>query len=364
MKIIKFALAISTAVVALSSCSSNKATVSGTLEGAAGKDIVVKKLGTGKLETVDTLKTKADGSFAYSLPVAKGDPDFVYLYYGETPVASLILQSGDKVTVKADTLGVWTAEGSAECEKYIEVAGLQRDFAKALNSPDASARTYIDYYRKCIVFVMNNSKSLSIIPLLSEKLPGGTPVFSQTTDAIHFKSALDSLKTVYPESKYVKGLEAETDRRLKLLQMSSAVSAADEVGYIDIELPDVNGNKIKLSETKGKVVMVFFWASEMGEQKLFNQDVLKPVYRDFKGKGLEIYAVSLDTDKAAWATAVKTQNAGWINVCDGLGAESPVVYTYNVRQIPSLFFIVDGELVSNVGIKDEAGLRRFLSKNL
>ena len=110
--------------------------------------------------------------------------------------------------------------------------------------------------------------------------------------------------------------------------------------------------------------MVYFWASVMGEQKMFNQDVLKPVYKQFAPKGFEIYAVSLDTDKAAWATAVKAQEAGWVNVCDGLGTASPVISTYNVQKIPSLFFIIDGEVVTSTGVKDDASLRSFLSSKL
>ena len=150
----------------------------------------------------------------------------------------------------------------------------------------------------------------------------------------------------------------------EMIEEKELLEKAEEVGYIDIVLPNEKGQKVKLSEVKGKVVMVYFWASEMGEQKMFNQDVLKPVYRDFKGRGFEIYAISLDTDKAAWATAVRTQNTGWINVCDGLGTASPSVLSYNVNKIPSLFFIVNGELVTGTGVKDEATLRRYLSSKL
>ena len=352
------------ATAALASCASNKANISGTVTGAEGKDIIVKKLASAGVEALDTIKTGADGSFSYKMEIAKGDPDFVYVYYGETPVASLLLQAGDAVSIKADTLGIWTVDGSEECSKLLEAVSLQRSFAGKIASGNIKVQDYIDYYRQNVKFIMANSKSLSVIPLLSEKLPGGEPIFSQLTDAIHFRATCDSLKTVYPESRYVRALDAEAERRMNQLQMSNAIEKAEEVGYIDIVLPNEKGQKVKLSEVKGKVVMVYFWASEMGEQKMFNQDVLKPVYRDFKGRGFEIYAISLDTDKAAWATAVRTQNTGWINVCDGLGTASPSVLSYNVNKIPSLFFIVNGELVTGTGVKDEATLRRFLSSKL
>lgn len=352
------------AIVASASCSSNKANLSGTVAGAEGKDIVIKKLSSAGVEALDTIKAGAEGSFAYKMEIAKGDPDFVYIYYGETPVASLLLKAGDAVSVKADTLGIWSVEGSEECSKLLEATNLQRGFAKKLAGGSITLQDYIDYYRQNVKFIMANNKSLAVIPLLSEKLPGGDPVFSQLTDAIHFRATCDSLKTVYPDSRYVRALDAEAERRMNLLQMNNAIGKAQEVGYIDIELPNELGRKIKLSEVQAKVVMVYFWSSEMGDQKMFNQDVLKPVYRDFKGKGLEIYAISLDTDKAAWATAVRTQKSGWINVCDGLGTASPSVLSYNVNKIPSLFFIVKGELVTGTGVKDEATLRSFLSKKL
>lgn len=365
MKTLKISL-LAVAAALVYACAGNNATVSGTIEGAAQKDLIVKKLASKGLEVVDTLKTDASGAFNFNLEVAKGDPDFVYIYYGAVPAAALILQSGDKVKVVADTLGAsCSVEGSAESVRLQEALALQRSLAAAISSDGKNAaREYIGHYRRYIRFVMDNSKSLAVIPLLSEKLPSGTPVFSQVTDAIHYKNTCDSLKTVYPESRYVKALEAEATARMQELRLSSAMEAAREVGYIDIELPDENGRKVKLSEVSGKVVMVFFWSSVMGEQKLFNQDVLKPVYRDYHKRGFEIYAVSLDSDKASWATAVKTQNAGWINVCDSRGTSSPVAAVYNVQKIPSLFFIVDGNLVTSTGVKDEDTLRRFLSKRL
>ena len=58
-------------------------------------------------------------------------------------------------------------------------------------------------------YVITNSKSLTVIPVFYQYVGEGFPVFSQESDAIVFNSVLDSLKTVYPESKYVKALEAE-----------------------------------------------------------------------------------------------------------------------------------------------------------
>ncbi len=382
MKQLKFVAALAAAAM-LWSCNADKASLSGTLEGVTKGDVVVKVLDVNKMKVLDTLSLSSEGKYSCSVPVKAGDPEFVYVYYGANKVASLILQKGENAVVVSDSLGNYSVSGSPESELLCESDKAQAEFAAAvaltrskldkLNPSSAEAlqlgqelyRNYVSYYRKRVLYVMENNKSLTTIPVLYENV-GEMPVFSQLTDALHFRNAYDSLMTVYPNSKYVKALEAEAARRENLFRLNNNLSQAGEVGYIDIEMSDINGQKVKLSSVaeNKKVTMVYFWASAMGDQKMFNQDVLKPVYKDFASKGFEIYAISLDTDKAAWATAVKTQEAGWVNVCDGLGTASSVISTYNVQQIPSLFFIIDGEFVSSTGVKNEATLRSFLASKL
>ena len=102
---------------------------------------------------------------------------------------------------------------------------------------------------------------------------------------------------------------------------------------------------MRISDIDSKVIIVHFWQAEDAAQKMFNQDVLLPLYKTYHPKGLEIYSVSLDTDKGTWASAVKSQELPWINVCDGLGAASPIVYTYNITKgLPVAYIIEDGNL--------------------
>ena len=111
-------------------------------------------------------------------------------------------------------------------------------------------------------------------------------------------------------------------------------------------LPDINAKNIELSSLEGKPFILMFWTVSDANQKMFNND-LKEIYKKYKAQGLEIYQVSVDTDKTAWATAVKEQELPWISVCDGKGAASPAVFAYNVGSIPTMFvFDRKGDLVS------------------
>jgi len=81
-----------------------------------------------------------------------------------------------------------------------------------------------------------------------------------------------------------------------------------------------------------------FWSVSDANQRMLNQDFLQ-IYDKYSNKGLEIFQVSVDTDKTAWARAVDEQMLPWISVCDGLGSGSAAVTTYNVTKIPALFVI-------------------------
>ena len=332
---------------AVVSCA-GKASVKCTLADAPESEVIVKLLNINQYEVLDTVKTDAAGQFLYKVDVEKAQPEFVYLFYKDTRIASLLLQKGDRVTVEADTLGSYTVSGSEESEKLMQVEKDLADFSARFialstrldqtdqTSPQADtlrrqlAREYINYYRGRLRYVMSNPYSMTTIPVLFQMVGVNLPVFGQQTDAIHFSNVSDSLETLYPDSRYVKALRREADRRYRMLEMSTMLEKAEPVDYLDLDLPDVTGVKRKLSGVGAKVILLHFWDPAQPAQKMFNNDVLKPLYEKYSGKGLEIYQVAISADKAGWARTVKDQGLGWINVCDGLGTASSAVSTYNL----------------------------------
>lgn len=368
-------VALTAAVVMAASCG-RTAKIDAVVTDLASSDVIVKLLDVNKFNVLDTVAVDETGKFSYKVEVQKEQPEFVYIFHNDVKIASLILERGDKVYVEADSLGNYTVEGSEESSRLSQV---ERDYAAALSRMTAVAsaldkaedadqvlklrqelgQEYISYYRSRVKYVMENSRSLSVVPVFYQSLGEGLPVFGQSTDAIHFRNAADSLALVYPDSRYVKALRNEADRRMGYLEMQTRLQSAQEISFPEIELPDLQAAKQKLSEVDAKVVMLHFWTASDADQKMFNLDVLAPVYKEFHDKGFEIYQVALDADKGLWARVVKEQKLPWINVCDSRGAASPYAASYNLPALPATFIIADGELVDGK-VVDEKSLRKLL----
>ena len=355
--------------------------IKGTITGASDDEVIVKLLEVNSYNVLDTVKTDKSGSFSYKIELEKGKPECIYLFHKDTKIASLLLEQGDKVSFTADTLGNYSVEGSEESSRLLEVensfaefAGHFKDISDRMDADglDEAAmrdlqkqitKLYIEYYRKATAYVLSNSHSLTCVPVLFQSVNEYFPIFSQQTDAIFFRATADSLKSVYPESRYVQALEKEAARRESILQLNGKLNNASETGYLNLSLPNEQGRKVTLSDVDSKVTLIHFWSASDAAQKMFNLEILLPIYKEFHDKGFEIYAICTDVDKSMWASVVKSQELPWINVCDGLGASSPALLLYRVTQLPCSFVIVDGAITDET-ITGEAGLRKILQQNL
>lgn len=358
-------LAVGVAVLSLVSCA-RKTTIDFTAGGACKEKLAIYKLGVSSGELLDSVNTDASGHFRYSLSVEKNQPEFIYVYRGNTILSALLLEQGQRVVVNADTLGHYTVQGS---DGSVLLSGVEADynaFLQKMNSsqdPSERVRIYLDYYRSRVRYVMNNCKSLTVVPVFYQQLYQGASIFSQPTDAVLFRKVCDSLKTVYPESKFVKALEVETKNRENALALSVSLSQAQSVGFPELKMSDINGETASLTGVKAKAILLHFWSDGDDSQKLFNTEVLMPLYKKYHNRGFEIYSVCVSTDKALWASVVRNQKLPWINVCDALGVASPAISLYNVSSLPYSILITDGE-VSSADIKGEDSLRATLDKVL
>ncbi len=136
-----------------------------------------------------------------------------------------------------------------------------------------------------------------------------------------------------------------------------------EIGNIapEIELPNVDGDVIKLSELQGKIVLINFWASWCAPCRKKAPELLE-VFNNYKNtefddgeNGFEIFSVSLDRNEIAWKRNIEKDSIkDFINVGDMEGWKCSAAKTYNIKSIPSSVLLDgEGEIIAiNISPKD------------
>ncbi len=116
----------------------------------------------------------------------------------------------------------------------------------------------------------------------------------------------------------------------------------------EISLPSIDGTTIyTLSELRGKMVLVNFWASLVAPCRFENPNLVK-VYQNYNdksfqsGNGFTIFSVSMDTDINNWKNGITKDKLIWpYHVSDLQGYDSKVASDYGVKAIP-YNFLIDG----------------------
>ncbi|MDP4595588.1 MAG: TlpA family protein disulfide reductase [Crocinitomicaceae bacterium] len=100
------------------------------------------------------------------------------------------------------------------------------------------------------------------------------------------------------------------------------------------ELRTDGKKKMKLSDLKGQVILLDFWASWCGPCRAENPNVVKN-YQKYKDAGFTVMSVSLDSNKDKWLAAIAADQLAWPNHVSDLGGwQSKVAQLYGVQSIP------------------------------
>lgn len=350
------------AALTITACSSGpQFQVNGDVSGADGKMLYLEASGLEGIVPLDSVKLKGEGTFSFKQPRPES-PEF-YRLRVDDKVINFSVDSIETVRIKApyvDFSTAYTVEGSENSSKIKELALKQIRLQKDVDDLLAALRgnkighdvfennlaSLIDNYKNDIkanyIFAAPNTAAAYFA--LFQKL-NNYLIFdplNNKDDVKCFAAVATSLNNTFPDAVrsknlyniVIKGMKNTRQPQTKTLEIPQ--DKIVETGIIDIALRDVKGNVRKLTDLKGKVVLLDFSVFQSPAGAPHNM-LLRELYNTYASQGLEIYQVSLDADEHFWKTSAS--NLPWVCVRDGNGVYSTNVAVYNVRQVPSIFLI-------------------------
>jgi peroxiredoxin len=343
-------------------CKNNTVKISGSLTSPVpGEYLFLEEFNSDKLEPVDSIKIADDGKFSFRREV--NTPVFYLLKLNNNNFTTLLVEPGETIFLKAhnDSLNypfyVEGSKGTGSIADYnrklsktiYSLKTLNRIYSDNVDKPglpqlmdslDSMAQGYlneINAYTK--QYIDSNIHSLVSLLALYQQVAPGVNVIDPARDSKYFAKVDSSMFRQYPDYGPVMTLHEQVKQYKETLEGNKARLLQMGETAPEIILPNQEGDTLKLSSTRGSVVLLDFWASWCPPCRKENPNLVK-AYDQFHRRGFQIFQVSLDKTREAWLKGIEDDKLErWMHVSDLQYWNSVVVPLYKIEQIPSNFLL-------------------------
>lgn len=347
---------------------SSEFTVKGVVSGADKQMLYLENIGVSSVVLIDSVKLTQTGKFKFIQPKPEY-PEFyrlrlnnqlINLAVDSTEVISFIADAGTFATS-------YSVEGSenskaiknitlAQLDANVEIGKLRKEYEANIIEDSVyrekvleAAEAYKQVARK---YIYSAPMSTAAYFALFQQVEG-LLFFDlyDKNDSKAYSAVATSYDHNYPGSARSKHLYNLALQSIKIIRSQRKIDFDEietkEVDFIDIELPDLKGENVKLTSiAAGSPVLVNFTAYQTEWSPSLNM-ALGELHEKYASKGLKIYQISLDTDIHFWMNVVT--KLPWTCVRDPQSVYSQTAALYNVKQLPALFVLdKKGNLVKRI----------------
>jgi peroxiredoxin len=322
--------------------------VEGTFKNASpGSKVYLFGLHKDQVKPLDStvFSEKGEFKFTHHAPAV----DFFRISSGHSEYM-IIAQNGDQIKIEADLADKnlnYSISGAAEADKLeelnkvknqyiVKIGEIQSKFEEVVTAQPDKREMIMEQMKPAYTQEINglNAAVLKFAQSNTSSLAGfyAVNLLNPSEYEKELVDYADQIKSSFNEN------AAVTEFLIRMAKLKSV-----QVGQPapEFTINSVEGQPIKLSDFKGKYVMLDFWASWCMPCRQENPNVVK-AYNTYKDKNFTILGISLDKDAVAWKNAIAADHLTWAHASDLKDFESPTAVLYSIDAIPTSF-IVDPE---------------------
>lgn len=310
------------------------------------------------VESLDNVTIEGNGDFKITLENVKPSP--YQMRIGQKRLPLFLEGEEGAINIKADLRTVdnldYTVENSANTMEFVQIVKKLKE-----KGPQGGEKEFAD-----LIFKFVDTTQYPLVGLYLTTSNFDTRRYQypslpmEVLVAIH-QRANDKFKDAYPGS----DLLPAHNNIIAQMQMQVQQQSV-KVGSVppDITMQSPDGKIYSLSQLKGKIVLLDFWASWCGPCRKTNPELVR-IYNKFKNQNFTVFSVSLDRNAQSWRQAIFKDNLTWeYHVSDLQYWNSTAAKLYNVNSIPRTFLIdKDGKVAATnliPGPQLEQAIQRLL----
>lgn len=308
---------------------------------------------TGNVDTIrvaalvidNTTQVGTDNSSSSSMPVQFFvEPEKTITIEGKADMLHMARLKGSLMNEQLDSLNLFLWEKQLRFDNYVDAY----QNAQLQGTEDISTR---DSLKKAFVELVNEYKRFVILHNDWDVAPFIISNYlSQYAEFAEIKELFNNLSDRVKNTHYG-----------KVLKEYFGTQASDENFEIapNFVLFDMNNNEVKLSDFKGRYLVISFWGSWCTPCRESHPKFVK-IISEYRKKGLQVLGIAADKDRDAWLKAIKEDKLDWQQVNALEQTHIDILTLYSIRAFPSRVVIdPEGRIISRF-VGDDPKFYEFL----